>query len=175
LYAGTSVETAIAEVLLRWHADIIPGQIVMLSQSDHFSGRRVARFLPTRPLTLIDATGLGLAKIESAITHVLQLPEHSAWEARPKPIAEDIFNCDISEYSTTQQWAGWLRSQAPEADGLTWVSRQFNIGCCVALFSDRCHDALALIADPTQLYRKGSTNRRTVDQLVSQLGWVVGP
>jgi hypothetical protein len=174
LYAGTSVETAIAEVLLRWHGQIVPGDPVMLSESRQLQDRRVARFICHRPLQLIDATGLGLARIEAAVTEVLKLPEHAAWAARAKPIAEDIFNCDETEYALTQQWCGWLRSQCKKADGLLWTSRQFNVGGCVALFSDRCEKDFKLVGRPGKLYGKGSANRKLVDTMVGRLGWSIG-
>jgi hypothetical protein len=169
------LEIAIAEVLLRWHRQIVPGESLILSQSAQLEDRRVARFTPKHPLRLIDATGLGLAKIEAAVTDVLKLPEHAAaWDARAKPIAEDIFNCDATEYALTQQWCGWLRSQCNEADGLMWISRQFNVGRCIALFSDRCDGDLRLIGRPAKLYAKSSANRKLVDTMVGRLGWGVG-
>jgi len=174
LYAGTSAETAIAEVLLRWHGQIKPGEPVMLSESANLQDRRVARFTCHRQLQLIDATGLGLARIEAAVTDVLKLPEHAAWTARAKPIADDIFNCDETEYALTQQWCGWLRSQCKEADGLQWTSRQFNVGRCIALFSDRCEKDFKLVGRAATLYGKGSANRKLVDSMVGRLGWSIG-
>jgi hypothetical protein len=57
LYAGTTLEVAIAEALLRWHGEILPGESVSLSKSGDLQHRGVARFVPTRELTLIDASG----------------------------------------------------------------------------------------------------------------------
>jgi hypothetical protein len=92
---------------------------------------------------------------------------------RVKPTADDIFNCDASEYAATQQWCGWLRSQCPLADGITGMSRQFNIGRCLALFRDRCGTDLELISKPTQLYRKGSKHCALVDDMLHKLGWAI--
>jgi hypothetical protein len=171
LYAGEKLPTAVAETVLRWHALVEPGEPVSLSESAHLRDRKVARFKSTRPLRLIDASGLAMAKVEEVVSEVARLPQNALWKEPPKPIAEDIFQCDASEYATTQQWCAWFRSQHPTADGLTWISRHLNHGRCVVLFDDRCEKELALVGRPVPLYEHGSQERRTVDQMVGQLGW----
>jgi hypothetical protein len=172
LYSGTSLEAAIAETLLRWKGQLVPGERIILSEAADLQTRRVARFVPNRELTVIDATALGLARIEEVVTAVVNLPEHSpAWSRRSKPIADDIFQCGADEYTLTQQWGAWFRSQHPRADGIIWVSRQFNAGRCIALFDDRCGEDLELASAPVDLYAPGSRERKTVDRMLAQLRW----
>lgn len=173
LYAGASLPVAVAETVLRWHAQVEPGERMSLSESAHLRDRRVARFQTTRPLQLIEASGLAMAKVEEVVSEVVRLPENAEWKEPPRPIAEDIFHCDASEYVTTQRWGSWFRSQHPTADGLTWMSRQLNVGRCVVLFGDRCDKELALVGKPVALYEDGSEERRTVDKMVGQLGGVL--
>jgi hypothetical protein len=84
------LEVAIAEALLRWHGEILPGESVSLSKSGDLQHRGVARFVPTRELTLIDASGLRLAAFEEIVTALLERPENGEWKDRPKPIADAI-------------------------------------------------------------------------------------
>ena len=175
LYAGTSLETSIAETLCRWHGDeVAPGSRIILSERGDLKPRFVARFFSKRPLIVIDATGLGRAPIEAAIRTVIQLPEHAAqWSGDPKPVADDIFLCGADEYSLTQKWCAWFRSQCPDADGVQWVSRQFNVGNCLVLFEDRCGDQLELVGKPVPLYAAGSSERAAVDRMLGLLHWGV--
>lgn len=171
LYAGSSLETAISEALLRWHGDVLPGEVVTRSESK-FRDRGVARFVAKRELTLIDGTALGRAPIEAAISAVLSRPEHAARKNGPKPLADDIFLCSPNEYDETHRWATWFRSQVPHADGLKWVSRQHNTGMCMVLFDDRCGSDLELTGPPVPLYEKiGSAERQVLLNMLGALGW----
>lgn len=170
LYAGTTLEVAIAETILRWHGQV--GAPVELSNEAQLRDRQVARFRPSRALTVINATGLGLNPIQRAVDQTVALPEHApAWTGRPAPLADDIFQCPPTEYATTQTWGAWFRSQCPDADGLQWVSRQFNRGRCLVLFDDRCEQALEPVGDSTDLVAPGSVEEATLDALLEQLGW----
>ena len=175
LYAGTSLETAIAETVLRWHSMLVPGKRVTVSEAGQLRDRRVARFKPIRKLNLIDATGLGMSAVEKAVTEVIALPEHTQWQTPPKPVADDIFQCHADEYLQTQEWGGWFRSQHPDADGLTWVSRQFNMSQCLVLFEDRCGKDLRLIGKPVPLSKVGSSERQVLDHMFQRLGWGIEP
>jgi len=172
LYAGTTLEVAIAETILRWHGQVLPGAPLELSNAVHLADRQVARFRPTRPLTVIDATGPGLARIEQAIAQTMALPEHrSDWARKPSPVADDIFQCPVSDYPATQAWAAWFRTQCPTADGLQWVSRQFNRGCCLVLFGDRCAANLVPVGRSVDLLAPGSLEEKSLDDLLDQIGW----
>lgn len=109
LYAGSSIETALAEALLRWHGGVSPGAPITLSIRAHIRDRAVARFVSKRNLTLIDGTGLGRAPIDATIAAVLTRPEYADFNAGPTAVADDIFQCNASEYDETQRWAAWFR------------------------------------------------------------------
>jgi hypothetical protein len=163
LYAGTSLETAIAETVMRWHGNIRPGDPVLIAATSQLVPRRVARFVSKRKLAVVNATGFGMARIEAAVAASNPAPSEL--------LADDIFNCSASCYSETQAWGSWFRTQRPDADGLMWVSRQFNRGRCIVLFEDRCSDQLQLTGPPVPLYDSGSPEKETVDEIFRQIGW----
>jgi RES domain len=170
LYAGTTLEVAIAETILRWH-----GQVkgpVELSNETQLRDRQVARFRPSGELTVINATGLGLNPVQRAVDETIALPQHaSAWVSKPAPLADDIFQCPHTEYATTQAWGAWFRSQCPDADGIQWISRQFNVGRCLVLFEDRCGAELTQTGRSADLIAPGSPEEQTLDELLAQIGW----
>jgi hypothetical protein len=172
LYADTTLEVAIAETILRWHGQIAMGTPIELSNEGQLRDRQVARFRPLRPLQVIDATGLGLQRIQRAVEATIALPQHvGVWGSRPPPLAEDVFQCPTNDYAVTQAWGAWFRSQCPDADGLQWISRQFNRGRCLVLFSDRCDGELAQKGNSVDLIASGSDEESTLDELLAQLGW----
>ncbi len=123
---------------------------------------------------MIDATGLGLAALEETVTAVLGRPEHVGWKDGPKPVADDIFQCGPEEYLETQRWAAWFSSQAPTADGIIWVSRQYNLGQCLVLFADRCRRHLAPVGKSVPLYStRSSRERQVVERMLGELRWGV--
>ncbi len=168
LYAGTSLEVAIAETILRWHGQIADGDPIVLSNAQ-LRERRVARIDPLVALDLIEASGLGLATLEQAVTEVVKSAPTSA-ALDPPPLADDIFQCGVEDYALTQRWGAWMRTQAPKADGITWVSRQFNRASCVVLFADRCKNVLLQSGASVPLL-DGGDNERVLDELLGQLGW----
>lgn len=172
LYAGTTLEVAIAETVLRWRDQFKAGAAIELSTETKLRGRRVARFRPRRPLKIIDATGVGLDRIQAVVDATIALPEHQPdWATRPPPLADDIFLCRADEYATTQAWGAWFRSKCPDADGLQWASRQFNSAQCVVLFDDRCAGQLEQIGDSVDLLEPSSAEEQTLDALLAKLGW----
>ena len=85
------------------------------------------------------------------------LPQHQpTWATGPAPRADSIFQCALTEYPTTQAWGTWFRSQCPDADGIEWISREFNRGRCIVLFSDRCESDLEQVGDSVELLAPGS-------------------
>ncbi|HEX9986536.1 MAG TPA: hypothetical protein VGF69_24980 [Thermoanaerobaculia bacterium] len=51
--------------------------------------------------------------------------------------AEDLTATAASEYPATVLWAKALHAAVPEADGIVWMSRQFNTSKAMMLFGDR--------------------------------------
>lgn len=172
LYGGTTLEVAIAETVLRWHDQVAPGARIELSNDAQLRDRQVTYFLAKRPLTLIDATGVGLSDIQLAVDQTIARPEHQAeWSARPRPRAEDIFLCSSNDYPVTRAWGAWFRRQRPEADGLQWVPRQFNRGVAFVLFEDRCGGVLGQYGASEDLLEPGSMQEKALDKLLRGLKW----
>lgn len=171
LYAGSSLETAVCEALLRWHGTVSPGSEILLPDSE-LRARFVARFEPKRDLTLIDCAGLGRVPIEQAVAGVLARPEHADLRDGPTLLADDIFQCGPNEYDQTQRWGAWFRSQVPDADGLQWVSRQYNRGTCIVLFDDLCGSDLQLWGPPVPLYGDPhSAEHQALNHMLGLVGW----
>lgn len=173
LYGGTSLETAVAETICRWQREVVASRRrVILSKRNDLLQRQVARFYSKRPLNVIDATGLGRALIQNIVDQVILQPKYEKiWGKPPRPIADDIFQCGVDEYALTQQWGAWFRSQHPDADGVQWVSRQFNVGNCIVLFEDCCGDQLQLAEPPVPLYAARSRERNVVEYMAGLLQW----
>lgn len=170
LYAGTSLEVAIAETLLRWHGQIRYEDPVILSNAQ-LRVRKVASFVPRVGLRLIDGSGLGLAMLELAVARVMEEPQYSSRLATTRvPIADDIFQCGAEDYWHTQRWGAWMRAQCPNADGITWISRQFNRAGCLVLFADRCMNELYEDGESQPLL-DGGKNEEVLDKLLAKLGW----
>jgi hypothetical protein len=163
LYAGSMLEIAIAETLLRWHGDVMPGQRVDISRGGQIAPRRVARFKAKRKLKIIDASGAGMKRIQEVVA---AMPAQN-----PPARADDIFYCDIEEYPQTQAWGAWFRTQEPDADGLRWTSRQFNRGQSLVLFEDRCGDQLKIVGKAVPLNKPRSKERKLVEEMIGDLDW----
>jgi len=165
LYLATSPDAAVAEALLRWHDEVEVGTNIELERS-RFENKKIYRMGLTRSLNLVDCTGLGVAILQQTID--ASAPQ--GWRA------EDIFQCSSAHYAQTQQWAGWFRAQEPDADGVQWMSRQFNSEKAIVLFGDRC-SAADLTCDESHAEglltdRSSRAYRRVTDQ-VAALGWSV--
>lgn len=163
LYMATSPDAAMAEALLRWHDDVEAGARVELERS-RFESKKIYGVGLKRALNLVDCTGLGVA----ALQQTLAISAPPGWKA------EDIFQCSSLHYASTQQWAQWMRHQVPAADGLLWMSRQFNSEKCIVLFGDRC-DAADLTCDDGnhegELTDPRSPAYRRLKAAIDALGW----
>jgi hypothetical protein len=163
LYLATSPDACVAETLLRWHDDIDAGAPIELERS-RFEGKKIYRIEIKRNLNLVDCTGYGVAVLQQT----LAASAPAGWKA------EDIFQCSSSHYASTQLWAQWMRHQAPAADGLLWMSRQFNSERCVVLFADRCSaDDLACDdkSHEGELTDRASPAYRRLESALDALGW----
>ena len=55
---------------------------------------------------------------------------------------KDLIECDASQYAETRTWALALHDQYPNAEGLTWTSRQADPARAFVLFEDRFQDPI---------------------------------
>jgi hypothetical protein len=161
LYAATSPEAAIAETLLRWHDDVGAGAHVELERS-RFEDRYLTEVRVTRELNVIDLTGFGIAPVQATLD-----------ADRGGHRAEDIFQCSSASYETTQAWGSWFRDQKPQADGLRWMSRQFNSAAAVVLFEDRCPiGTLETYGAAESLVDRSTAANRMLREGLDALRWV---
>lgn len=60
----------------------------------------------------------------------------------------DLVEGGAEQYKRTRDWAIWIHTNMPEAQGLFWMSRRDNQGSCLMLFGDRLKagDALSEVS-----------------------------
>jgi hypothetical protein len=128
LYGAENDDAAIAEVLFRnvplrgaWKE--IP--------ADSLHGLGISAVTPKRPLAMIELFGHGLRRL--GLT------------------AEELTSTDRVDYPRTVAWARRLHETARRADGLVWMSRQFNAAQALMLFGDRAHQEDLESGDPLEL------------------------
>jgi len=118
-YAALDDLTAIAETLLRDVSFTGPTRPLPYKVAH---GRELVAVTARRDLRLVDLTssaGLAMAR-------------QDAW----------LVQAEQRDYWMTRRWARWIRQGAKQADGLIWPSRRNPGGLAVALFDDRCGDAV---------------------------------
>lgn len=115
LYAGSTVDVAVAETLLR---DLSPDDtgIRQLSRSK-VAGRRISAIEVTADLELVSlrsGTDLGAVAQDTWLT-----------------------TCDPRDYAQSRHWAHWIRTHAKSAVGYVWLSRREPGAAAYVLFGDR--------------------------------------
>ena len=88
---------------------------------------------PKRDLALIELFGHGLRRLEVT--------------------AEELTSTDSRDYPRTVAWAERLYESVPRADGLVWMSRQFNSAQALVLFGDRVDQRDLIAGEPLSLSR----------------------
>jgi len=115
LYAGESIEVAIAETLLR---DVIfDGTGKCIIPYEKYRGRRVSAIRTTGDLKVVSMLD------RKALSSISQ----STW----------LTTCPPSEYAQSRHWGHWIRSRTPGAAGYVWHSRQEPGGKAFVFFEDR--------------------------------------
>lgn len=115
MYAGESVEVAIAETLLR-DLPFDPAGVFQLPLVK-IRGRRISAVSTTSSLTLVNLqSAAGLAAVSQ-----------DPW----------LTTCDPSYYAQSRHWAHWIRGQAPGACGYVWMSRCEPTQRAFVFFGDR--------------------------------------
>jgi len=115
LYAGESIEVAVAETLLRdlplSHTGIRQLPLAAIQ------GRRISAVITTTDLTMVSLrTAVDLAAVCQ-----------DSW----------LTTCDPCCYAQSRHWAHWIRARAPAAAGFTWMSRREPTQQAFILFGDR--------------------------------------
>lgn len=140
LYAANSIDGALAETVFR--AVPLTGSLRAILRRN-LSRLVFSRLMPRSALTLIDLRGHGLRRIGLKRSQLLET--------------------EADDYARTGRWAKALHAVRPEAQGLIWISRQFDTSAVMVLFGDRVADgALEAREAPTPLDRgTGLTRVRT--------------
>lgn len=144
LYAAESEDAAIVETI--FHDVPVRGAIRSVHES-RLAAASMVHLQPQRDLSLVQLHGFGLQRLG----------------VRPG----DLTDTEATEYPQTVLWARELHAALPAADGVVWMSRQFNSARAVVLFGDRVQPAdlavasgpLSLIAGPGRVLVEDAANR----------------
>ena len=133
-YGGENLDVAIAETLFH---ELPLGPDTVLPASIYLD-RAHGTVAPRRPLQLIKLADNGL--------RALGLRAHQ------------LTDTDAVDYADTVKWAHALHSRHATADGLVWMSRQFNSHRSLVLFGDRVtsRDLDIDILRPEIVFSKGT-------------------
>lgn len=115
LYAGSTVDVAVAETLLR---DLSPDDTGTRQLArPKVAGRRISAIEVTADLELVSLRfGMDLGTVAQ-----------DTW----------LTMCDPRDYAQSRHWAHWIRSHAKSAAGYVWLSRREPGIAAYVLFGDR--------------------------------------
>lgn len=144
LYAANLEDGAISETL--FHDVPVRGALRSVHES-RLEPASIVTLRPERDLELVQLHGFGLRR--------LQLEPG------------DLTSTEASEYPRTIEWASALHQSFPKADGLVWMSKQFNSAKALVLFGDRVQPAelsvatvpMPLQAGPGRVLVEAAANR----------------
>lgn len=89
---------------------------------------------------------------------------------------KDLIESDGSQYPETRAWALALHDQRPDAEGLTWTSRQADPERSIVLFEDRLTGpALLQSGAPTSLLLSDGSAILDILTLAQRLGVLLTP
>jgi len=126
------------------------------SKATHVAGKVYSQLTLSRNLALIDLSAVPLRKLGD----LAQGPDRVRWLA----------------ISRTRAWALALHDQYPNAEGLTWTSRQADPARALVLFEDRLTGpALTASGTPTSLLLSDGSAILEVLMLAQRLGVLLTP
>lgn len=116
LYAGDSLEVAVAETLLRdYPFDALDRKRILPRAK--YKDRRISALEVVNDLEVVSLTdGAGLAAVRQS---------------------SFLVNCGPDFYAQTRHWGHWIRSHSPTAQGYVWHSRFEPSRLSYVLFGDR--------------------------------------
>ncbi len=139
MYAGLTMDVAVAERLLRDQVPPGPSGAIALPQAA-LDGLHAYTVTLALELQLVDMTG----GRPGGLSSVAQSPP---WLTTAEP----------RDYAQTRHWAHWIRTQCPVAAGYIWVSRREPAGRVVVLFDDRTPNPASALLTPDLRRSSGST------------------
>ncbi len=130
IYAGTTLDCALMETV--FHDVPFAAGPKIWSKASHVAGKVYSQLTLSRDLALIDLSAIALHRLGIS--------------------RKDLIESDGSQYPETRAWALALHDQHPDAEGLTWTSRQADPERAIVLFEDRLTGpALVASGAPTPL------------------------
>lgn len=149
-YAAEGEDAAISETVFH-DLPVGTGQRAVVPESK-VGAYGLVHVRPRRDLTLVELHGHGLRRLN----------------LRP----ENLTDTGPEEYPRTVPWARALHAAVPEADGLAWMSRQFNSEQTIVLFGDRVDEMDLEVVVPGVPLRTGH-GRAIVDRAANAAGVLI--
>ena len=116
LYAASTLEAALMETVL--HDVPFPSQAHIHDlERDLQSDLHASRIEMGESLRLVDLTKIGLQRMGLSVS--------------------ELFETDADDYPRTRDWAQWIHTTVPQAQGLYWMSARQPEGAAMMLFGDR--------------------------------------
>jgi RES domain len=153
IYAGTTLDCALMETVFH-DVPFVTGP-KNWSKATHVAGKVYSQPSLRRNLALIDLSAVPLRKLGIS--------------------RKDLIECDGSQYPETRAWALALHDQYPNAEGLTWTSRQADPARALVLFEDRLTGAVLTGGTPTPLLLPDGSAIVEVLTLAQRLGVLLTP
>lgn len=154
LYAGTTLDCALMETVFH-DVPFVAGP-KMWSKATHIYGKVWSQLTLSRDLALIDLSAVPLRKLGIS--------------------RKDLIECDSSQYPETRAWARALHDQYPDAEGLTWTSRQADPARALVLFKDHLKDTVLIPSSlPTPLLLSDGSATLEILILAQRLGVLLTP
>jgi hypothetical protein len=149
LYAGTTLDCALMETV--FHDVPFDAGLKIWSKATHVAGKVYSTIKLDRNLALIDLSSIPLRKLGIS--------------------RKELIECDSSQYAETRAWALALHDENPNAEGLTWTSRQADPARALLLFEDRLAEiAFTFTGTPTPLIQSDGSAILDVLLLAQRLG-----
>jgi RES domain len=154
IYAGTTLDCALMETVFH-DVPFVAGPKIW-SKATHIAGKVYSQLTLSRDLALIDLSAIPLRKLGIS--------------------RRDLIECDGSQHPESRAWALALHDQHPDAEGLTWTSRQADPARAIVLFEDRVTgSALVVGGAPTSLLLSDGSAIPEVLMLAQRLGVLLTP
>lgn len=152
LYASTSIAGALMETIFH---DVPHTPDLKTLDRQKLHGQVHSQVLVQQPLQLVDLANVPLRKLGIS--------------------RRQLIDTEKNQYPSTRKWAAAIHHQCPEAQGLSWVSRQDDTTRAFMLFGDRiAGKTLRQDQAPRSLLHDESTHDAVLD-LAERIGVAIVP
>jgi hypothetical protein len=125
LYGSDSIDGALSETVFHTVPARGPDKAVLSRRLDRLL---VSTLASKRDLTLVQLHGHGASRIGTS--------------------RQELIESEADQYETTRRWAEALHESVDDADGLVWVSRQYDTSLSLVLFGDRVERSTLEVVKP---------------------------